>query len=460
VREPPAMDLCICGPLRSGTTMLADLLTVKGKSLVMSEPDFHVPWHGRTIERLHKLYGDVGLDIAPAPPVSDPLRRVYVDWFTENVLPQLQRLDLWGVKQVDFHDWEKLFKRFPPRRLVLVTRDLRDVSISALDLIARSLVAFPGGKRLRDEAWVLARLASDMHELRAMTKHPHLHIRYEDFVSESSVRERLRQFAGLDAFGKDHFNLDGENLQRSEWEKKKHGGKVTTAALGRFGSEPEGPTKGRADRLWRVLAPLSKGFGYDMPDAPVDGHAFVRMGEDDPNPVDRAQVIDAWNAKGPDTLEPAFALRTARIAAAQSLVKPCRVLDLFCGAPALRYLLKSGSVHRGADLALRYDGCEVFDLEALQLPPKQDSEIVTVLGALEYLPRLPGFLAALRALDAPILASYRAADDTPGTDRKALGWRNHLGRREISDMFTQAGFKTEIRWAFDGRQSLIKAVAA
>jgi len=131
---------------------LCDLLTVKGKALVISEPDLHVEWHGRTVDRLHKLFQDVKLNVASETPARGKVRRRYIDWFAENIVPQLGGLYLWGVKQVDFFRWNVLFKRFPPRRLVIVSRDLRDVSISALDLIGRSLVAFPGGKNLRDEA--------------------------------------------------------------------------------------------------------------------------------------------------------------------------------------------------------------------------------------------------------------------------------------------------------------------
>ena len=460
MHENPSMDIAICGPLRSGTTLLADLLTVPGKSLVISEPDLHVAWHGRTVARLHKLYGDAGLDVAAEPPRRHGKQQSYVTWFSENIVPQLQRLDLWGVKQVDFHHWERLFKRFPPRRLVLVSRDLRDVAISSLDLIGRSLVAFPGGKLLRDEAWVLARLASDMHEMESLAKLPHLHLRYEDFVADEAVRERLRRFAGLAAFGEDRFNLDGENPMRVGWEKDKHQGRISGAAVGRFAAEPDGPSKARAARLWRVLEPFARRFGHDLPDRPVMDHSFVVKGKEGANPVRRVQDIETWDATGPASLEPAFALRAARVAAAQAIAKPFRVLDLFCGAPCLRFLLKEGSFYRGADLAPRFKGSEVFDLARLTLPPVRDAELITVLGALEYLPAPAEFLAALAASKVPVLASYHAADDTRGVGREALGWLNHFDRRGLAELFAQSGFKTDIRWAFDGRQSLIKATPA
>jgi hypothetical protein len=458
--QNPSMDIAICGPLRSGTTLLADLLTVPGKSLVISEPDLHVAWHARTVARLQKLYADAGLDVAAEPPERTGKQQTDVTWFSENIVPQLERLDLWGVKQVDFHHWERLFKRFPPRRLVLVSRDLRDFAISSLDLIGRSLVAFPGGKLLRDEAWVLARLASDMHEMDALAKLPHLHLRYEDFVAEEEARERLRRFSGVPVFGEDRFNLEDENPMRAGWEKDKHQGRISNAAVGRYAAEPDGPAKARATRLWRVLEPFARQFGHELPDRPVADHPFVVKAKDGANPVRRVQDIETWDATCPAVLEPAFALRAARIAVAKAVAKPCAVLDLFCGAPSLRFLLKEGSSYRGADLASRFKGCEVFDLAGPTLPPARDAEVVTVLGALEFLPALPDFLDALCAMQVPVLASYHATDDTPGVDRVNLGWRNHLDRRSLVDLFAQRGFKTDIRWAFDGRQSLIKATPA
>ena len=460
MRESSPMDIVVFGPLRSGTTMIADLLTVKGRSLVLSEPDLHVPWHERTVQRLHRIYRDVGLAVPATPPERVPETRAYVDWFADNVLPQLEQLDLWGIKMVDFYQWRKLYERFPPRRTVLVTRDLRAVALSSLDLIGRSWVAFQGGTRLRDEAWVMAQLAYDMHELAAMAKLPHLHLRYRDFVSDEACRERLRRFAGLERFGEDRFNLDAEDDRRAAWEKEKHGGEVSENSRDRYLEEPDGPMKAMAERLWRCLPAFAERFGHDLPDNPVADHPFAACPEDGSNPVDRVRDVETWDGVGPGHLEPAFARRIARIHAGNSIARPARVLDLFCGAPALRFLLKKGSSYRGADVARRYDDCETIDLGTMTLPGRRDADVVTVLGALEYLDDLKGFLGALAAYGVPILASYHASDDTGGTDRAALGWRNHLGRAELTEAFAAAGLETQTVWAFDGRQSLIKATPA
>ena len=171
----------------------------------------------------------------------------------------------------------------------------------------------------------------------------------------------------------------------------------------------------------------------------------------------REDDVENWNGAGPSRLEPVFARRAARIRIGDVLARPCRVLDLFCGAPAMRFMLKQGSVYRGADVASRFEGCETIDLKKMILPPRRDSEIVTITGALEYLDDLHGFLTALAAEGATVLASYHASDDTRGTERTALGWKNHLSRHDLVEAFQSAGYRAEVQWAFDGRQSLVKA---
>ena len=83
-----------------------------------------------------------------------------------------------------------------------------------------------------------------------------------------------------------------------------------------------------------------------------------------------------------------------------------------------------------------------------------EATLVTALGLLEYLDDLPGFLARLRGFDRPTVATYHAADDTPGVERTALGWQNHMTRAEFLSMCQSAGFDISARWVFDGHQSL------
>ena len=281
-----------------------------------------------------------------------------------------------------------------------------------------------------------------------------------EVAADEDERERLRAYAGLEALGEDRFNLEGESERRVAWEKGKHRNGISTASVGRFAKEPAGPAKAMAERIWRQLHRYAERFGHEAPDRPLADHPYARAGGDGANPIDRERDIEGWEGKGPDRLEPAYARRAARIRVGGLLQRPCRLLDLFCGAPAMRFLLKDGSAYRGADVAPRFDGCETIDLRRSALPPRLDSELVTVLGALEYLDDLHGFLVALRGLGLPVLASYHTTDDTRGTERTDLGWKNHLGRQDLIDAFASAGFRSEVNWVFDGRQSLVKATPA
>ena len=63
-----AMGVAVFGLMRSGTTLVSDLLTLRGRSIVISEPDLFVPWHEPTVGRVHALLRDFGLPLDPDPP--------------------------------------------------------------------------------------------------------------------------------------------------------------------------------------------------------------------------------------------------------------------------------------------------------------------------------------------------------------------------------------------------------
>lgn len=450
------MGVAVMGIMRSGTTLVADLLTVRGKSLVLSEPNLHGRWSDNTVAQIRKLVVDFGIEV-PALPAKPPPR--IFPWFDRAVAPKLAELDFWGVKYVDLVSWETLFERYPPEKLVLCVRDLREVAISAVELVERMVLAFAGGQHMRDEAWVFARLCYTVHQLMSLRRRPHFVLRYEDLVSDADARRRLADYVGLERLGEERLNLMIESARRNEWEADKHGGggAITAKALGRFEREPEGPMKAMAERLWRLLGEYNVAFGYDVaePRQRVTGHDFsVRVKPGD-IPI-RYRDVERWNWGGPKPFEPAFARRRARQIAKKNIPQDAIVLDLGGGISTLRtdlpktnrvLLANSGRRDPKRKPPLIADG---------ELPPKGQATMVVALGVLEYVRRLPRLLRALRAYELPVLISYPCTDDTAGVDREAMGWVNHLSRRQLQRGLAATGFKPVAAWAFDGQQSLLK----
>jgi hypothetical protein len=452
------MGVAVMGLMRTGTTLVCDLLTVRGHSLVISEPNLMGLWDVPLQLKLHRLYREFGLDLPTLPPRPDEYRS-NIEYFDQVVLPQLKPLELWGVKCVDLFGWQRLLRVYPPKRLVLCVRDLRAVTISALELVNRMGLVFPNSKRMRDEAWVFARIAYTVQELMALRALPHLVLRYEDLVAEPAARDRLAAYCGLDRLGEERLNLTIERETRSSWELAKHGNEITQKALDRYDEEPEGPMRTMAERIWRMFPEYSLAFGYEVP-APklrIRRHDFCIGPDPGINPI-KYKETDVWNWRGPKQLEPVFGRRRARMIVALNLKPGAVLLDLGCGTAAMRKMLSKASSHLPADVAARAPLFVVSDIYRGELPPGGEATHVAAIGVLEYVEDLPAFLQALRGYNLPAFVSYYATDDTPDVDRAALGWKSAYRRNELMRMFIAAGFQPAPKWAFDGWQSLFRLI--
>ena len=452
--DPPSgMAIAIMGLMRTGSTLVTDMLSQRGRSLILSEPNILGMWSPNTVERIHKLALNNGLDPGAEMPTPEQWPR-YQNYFDAVLLPQLARLPLWGVKYVDLTDWRLTFERYPPRRMILTVRDLRDVVISAIDRIGHLRLAFYGRRHMRDEAWVMANIAYNVHELMALRQRPHLLARYEDVVKDPGLRQRIVEYAGLDSAAGTRENLEAAGFVR-QWEMNKHGGAVTTKSVGRYASEPPGPVKALAERVWRLLPEYSEAFGFEVPPSEtwIRGHEFQRQPGSDANPVDYPKSESAlW--PGPAKLEPCFQLRHARLAFAKRLPEDAVAIDLACGTPALSVMLPAGRRHIPVDMAERGQHYRVAPLHEGKFPKVPEATVLLALHVLEFLDAdLPRLMRRLRAYNLPIVTTYHATDDTEGVDREALGWVNHLSRGQLVAAFRKAGFAVKARWAADGPQS-------
>ncbi|QEX19160.1 hypothetical protein FRZ44_44730 [Hypericibacter terrae] len=452
------MGVAVMGLMRTGTTLVCDLLTLRGRSLVVSEPNLLALWDGPLQLKMNRLYREFGLDVPSLPPREGEYRS-NIEYFDQTILPQLKSLELWGVKCVDLFGWQRLLRIYPPKRLVLCVRDLRAVTISALELVNRMGLVFTDTKRMRDEAWIFSRIAYSVQEMMAMRAVPHMVLRYEDLVAEPAARDRLAAYCGLDRLGEERLNLVIERETRSGWELAKHGKEITTKALDRYDEEPEGPMRTMADRIWRMFPEYSLAFGYEVP-APrfrIRRHDFCIGPDPGINPI-KFKETEVWNWRGPKQLEPVFGRRRARTIVALNLKPGAVLLDLGCGTAAMRKMLAKSSSHLPADVAVRAPLFVVSDIYRGELPPGGEATHVAALGVLEYVEDLPGFLNGLRGYNVPVFVSYYATDDTPKVDRVSLGWKNGYRRNELMRMFIAAGFMPTPKWAFDGQQSLFRLI--
>ena len=453
-RAAPASVL-VCGMMRSGSTLLCDLLSLPSRSYVMSEPMIFSGWDTARYEEIRAAAARLQVELPALPDEAMRAGTLPPQFFREQVEPALAALDLWGMKEVMLDTWRPLVAYRDFDHLLVPVRDLRDVALSAIDLVRGAYLAFPGGRRMRDEAWLVTRLAHDAHEIGQLTERPHRLIRYEDLTTRQEVRERLAEDLGLTRLGATNASRETTTGGRRRREVEKHGRAPSPLAVARHRREPAGPARALADYAWRLSPGYSERFGYDIPE-PLATPWPARMacgpsGHPAPWPL-----VQDGGWLGPRGLDPWFARRRARILASANIAPGTRVMDLGCVLPALRFMLARGCTYLGVDLTGEAPLIVQANWLEGELPALGETSLITALGALEFVPRPADFLQALRRADKPIMLTYHARDDTGQVPREELGWQNHLTRAELLSLFSQCGLRPQVLWRFDDYQSLFR----
>ncbi len=253
------MKVAIYGMMRSGTTLLCDKLTVPGRGVVLLEPNIHMagwPFH------ICKQLNDFGIDVQEEDWKRASQSESFQSYFNREVLPRLKELDYWGVKMVNFADSDKFLSAYPPEHLILCVRDMRDVVLSAQDLA-------PKLGNFVDEAWIEKRALETAAALVKMARRPHTLMRYEDMCTRPRLIEDLAARMGLPRPGEHRLSL--EAVPHRLYEHTKHEGKVSSKSIRRFDSEPEGPRKELARKVWEQCGEFNELFGYStrVKSAPV-----------------------------------------------------------------------------------------------------------------------------------------------------------------------------------------------
>jgi len=118
--------------------------------------------------------------------------------------------------------------------------------------------------------------------------------------------------------------------------------------------------------------------------------------------------------------------------------------DVGCGPQRLRALLPPGSIYLPADLRRWTPDTAEIELNAGRLPVEylDLSDACFLLGVLEYLLDLEGFLRALSAHVDRVVFSYNPAELVPD-DRPAMGWLNALTTAQLREAVRRAGLRLE-----------------
>jgi hypothetical protein len=139
--------------------------------------------------------------------------------------------------------------------------------------------------------------------------------------------------------------------------------------------------------------------------------------------------------------------------AAQFIPAGARVLDLSRAKTLERYL-PNGCAYRSVATNKRNGGGDFPTQAAAQ------SDIIVMLGALEYVADLEGLFTHLRFARHDVVLSYHATNLTQDDDRAARGFVNHLSFYDLTLLFDRYGFRIACTAPIDETQMLMRLTPA
>jgi hypothetical protein len=253
------MDLLIIGPARSGTTMLANLLTSRPNRWVLVEPGITRGGMGEVVRREADLFG---------------WHYERIDWheqetseerFNRLLHQRLKRLDRWGVKEVNMHGIGDLISRYRPRHIVISVRDIRACAISVRQ--KETLQGTIAGQALvpKTDEWLQRRLLDGAEAALRLVNEPPpgsqvTVVRYEDFVASADARAALAQTLDWPLEGDPSLTLD---LFGRSYEVERHGSNIGTSSVSRWRDDAREPElRTFADQVALESSDYQRQFGY------------------------------------------------------------------------------------------------------------------------------------------------------------------------------------------------------
>jgi hypothetical protein len=253
------MDLLIVGPARSGTTMLANLLTSPPNRWVIVEPGITRGGMGEVVRREAGLFG---------------WQYERIDWheqessqerFNRLLHERLKQLDRWGIKEVNMQGIGDLISTYRPRHIVISVRDIRACAISVRQ--KETLQGTIAGQATvpKTNEWLQRRLLDGADTALRLVNEPPSGskvtvVRYEDFVASADARASLARTLDWPLEGDPSATLD---LFGRSYEVERHGRHIGTSSVSRWRDDAHEPElRAFADQVALEGADYQRQFGY------------------------------------------------------------------------------------------------------------------------------------------------------------------------------------------------------
>ena len=250
----PCPDFYIAAMGRSGSTMIANWLTLPPDQIVLIEPFLfslaNPPMLRIQLENLNLAVSDAEWDYPDA---------TWQDRFARLFAPRLAG-KRWALKEVLTIEHERVIAALVPQRVVVTVRDIRDIAASFLEKhkIQNNLHRF-------DHEWVHAYCLRETEGIVALCDQldaagtPWRAVRYEDFTASAAERAALAAFVGWPAGGDVARHLD--RLDRG-FETDRHGGGINAASRRWEDRVLDADERALAETIAQSCAAYRARFGY------------------------------------------------------------------------------------------------------------------------------------------------------------------------------------------------------
>lgn len=248
------MDLYMASMGRSGSTLIANWLTLPGKQVVLLEPEFPKGLRHRSLIRQCEGLGFPVSEAEWAAQDSCAAARI------ERILgPRLGRLK-WGVKEVQCAYHGGVLKDYTPARVLVTVRNIRNVFLSFVDKHRRQdneaqFSVTWSQDYCQREAIGLTQFVNEL----AKNSVAHMVVRYEDFISDAAVRTGIEAFTGWTGGG----NLDrGFEFFNRAYERDMHRGALSMHERDETQRLVTDAELAKADELAKQCSEYQAAFGY------------------------------------------------------------------------------------------------------------------------------------------------------------------------------------------------------
>ena len=251
--KTPKPFIYIAGLQRTGSTLIQELLTEKGKCFF-----FHEPWFGSGLFENYKtsveILNEWGLQGENLLSMNVSLPLTF--WKLSRVIPQI------GIKEIRHQGWEMYLNMFDDIRWIVLAREPRDIYVSSHYFLQRTNVWKPRFPPFSPKG-LFQELQPDIdRQIEICQTQPQvMRVKYEEFARSVDTITNIRQFTESDVGGNTVGSFH-KRLGRGDYELHIHNGTISGKQVNRWERETDIELINNFNEFYELMKDYREFWGY------------------------------------------------------------------------------------------------------------------------------------------------------------------------------------------------------